>query len=345
MNPSIPPGTFRRLHVGGAPGEIGWRHGSDLREEIHEVLAYYRGLFGLPEDELRHQGRKFGDVIAEFSADYAEEIEAIAAGAGLDPRLLYVLNSRSEIFNNVSVAECTSVINTRDRIMAQNWDWGEVLEPLVVDMTVQREDGHRLRTFTEPGIIGKIGMNSAGLGVCLNILSCEQSLHGLPVHILLRAILDCSSLASVEELLEGNSHGKASHILVGDRNGGCLSVEFAGGNSLRLQPQADVLLHTNHYLATPSLNTAELFPSTHERLRKASHLLANDATRSGIRAMLLDQSEGELSICRPYSPSGIPGFGAVGTVFTVLMDLKRGEMEVRAGPRDGGEFYRVSVTQ
>ena len=78
MNPSIPPGTFRRLHVGGAPGEIGWRHGSDLREEIHEVLAYYRGLFGLPEDELRHQGRKFGDVIAEFSADYAEEIEVRA---------------------------------------------------------------------------------------------------------------------------------------------------------------------------------------------------------------------------------------------------------------------------
>ncbi len=343
MNPSIPTHSFRRLHVSGAPGNIGWQHGSSLREEIREVLAYYRGLFGLPEDELLHQGQQFGDIISDFSADYAEEIEAIAAGAELDPRLLYALNSRSEIFNNVSVAECTSVINTQERIIAQNWDWGEVLEPLVVDLTVERDDGHRLRTLTEPGIIGKIGMNSAGLGVCLNILSCEQRLNGLPVHILLRAILDCSSLASVEELLEGNSHGKASHILVGDGDGGCLSVEFAGGNSLRLHPQADVLLHTNHYLAAPSLNTAELFPSTHERFRKASRLLASDASRSGIRAMLLDQSEGELSICRPYSPSGILGFGAVGTIFTVLMDLKRREMEVRAGSRDNDDFYRVSV--
>jgi len=343
MSQSISSKSFRRLRVRGAPGEIGWQHGSSLRQEIHRVLDYYRGLFGLPEDELLGWGRQFRDIIADFSADYAEEIEAIAAGAEQNPLLLYALNSRSEIFNNVAVAECTSVINTRESILAQNWDWAESLEPLLVDMTVERADGHRLRMLTEPGIIGKIGMNNAGLGVCLNILGWEQRLTGLPVHILLRAILDCSSLAEVEELLSGNSHGKASHILVGDRDVGCISVEFAGGNSFRLRPEDGLLLHTNHYLAAQSLNTAELFPSTHERIHRARSLLARDTSRSGIRAMLLDQSEAELSICRPYSPSEIPRFGTVGTVFTVLMDLRRGEMEIRAGSQGDKEFYRVSV--
>jgi isopenicillin-N N-acyltransferase-like protein len=38
-----------------------------------------------------------------------------------------------------------------------------------------RPDGHQLIQLTEPGILGKIGMNSAGVGVCLNILAA-----GLP---------------------------------------------------------------------------------------------------------------------------------------------------------------------
>lgn len=295
------------------------------------------------DTDLLHQGLQFSDLIASFNPDYATEIEAIAAGAGLNPRLIFALNSRSELFNNRSVPECTSVINTREGIIGQNWDWAEALEPLVVDMSIEAADGHRIRMLTEPGIIGKIGMNSAGIGVCLNILACDHSLDGVPVHVLLRAILECRGLDEVGDLLAAYSSGKASHVLVGDRDGGCLSVEFAGCHSWRLQPEAGVLVHTNHYLAEPSLNERELYPSTRERLDRARHLLARDGSRSGIRAMLLDQTEGEFSICRPYSPSGIPGFGPVGTVFTVIMDLRRGNMEIRAGSKGCGGFTRVPV--
>jgi isopenicillin-N N-acyltransferase-like protein len=334
---------FRQLSIRGTSEELGWQHGSSLALEIRKALEFYRGLFGLSEEALLDAGQKYSGIISEFNPRYAIEIEAIAVGAGLDQRLLFALNSRSEIFNNVSVAECTCVFNTKEALLAQNWDWSRLLEDLVVDLSIERPDGHRIRMLTEPGIIGKIGMNNAGLGVCLNILTTDQHLEGVPVHLLLRAILDSNSMDEVEALLREHSGGKASHILVGDSRGRCLSVEFAGQFKHRLQPEAGLLLHTNHYLANEVLNNAELFPSTRERFSKARALMLNGESRESIRAMLLDQSEAELSICRPYTLSEISGFGEVGTVFTLLMDLKRGGMEVRAGSQGDRSFYRISV--
>jgi isopenicillin-N N-acyltransferase-like protein len=343
MTRRAPLKTFRHLSVRGGPEQLGWQQGNAMRERIRQVLQFYRGLFGLDENDLLDRGRHFGEIITRFNPHYGTEIEALAAGAKLDERLVFALNSRSEIFNNLGVAECTSVINGREALLAQNWDWSQCLEPLVVDLAIERPDGHRIRMLTEPGIIGKIGMNSAGLGVCLNILSVEQELSGLPVHVLLRAILDASSLAEAAELMNTWRDGKASHILVGDAAGESLSVEFGGEASHRLRPEDGLILHTNHYLAGNSPNNRELFPSTHERMEKARSMMAADDSPEAIRSMLLDQSEQEFSICRPYSPSAIPGFGPVGTVFTVLMDLRRGAMEVRAGSQPDRQFYRIHV--
>jgi len=49
------------------------------------------------------------------------------------------------------------------------------------------------------------------------------------------------------------------------------------------------------------------------------------------QALLLDRTEGELSINRAYSPSLTPGFGRVGTVFSIIMDLRQGVFWVRPG--------------
>ena len=331
----------------GNPAEIGHRHGMILADEIRHCLDFYRAIFALSEEELLEQGQYFGVIIEEFNASYASEIKAVAEGAALDARLLFALNSRSEIFNNGSldntVAECTTVFNKRDRFLAQNWDWSEKIAPLVVDVQIEHSDGHRIRMLTEPGIIGKIGMNSAGLGVCLNILKSDDHLSGVPVHILLRAVLDSRSLQQARDLLLANSQGKASHVLVADDKGGSFGIEFAGSQSHSVQSETDYQLHTNHYLSDTALNGDELFPSTYERLEQAGNLLDQDASPIGIRDMLSDQSRAELSICKPPTESEIPGFGRVGTLFTVLMHLAKGNMEIRVGSDGKSGFYSALV--
>jgi hypothetical protein len=145
----------------------------------------------------------------------------------------------------------------------------------------------------------------------------------------------------VRALVNLMSVGKASHVLVGDAAGACHSVEFSGTESFQLQPEGDLLVHTNHYLSESAANTAEAFPSTHERLQQARAMLAADASPAGLLAMLRDQSQGELSICRPYSLSEADGFGKVGSVFTVIMDLAEREMQVYRGPVENACSYRV----
>ena len=338
---------FRQLHLRGTPAEIGQRHGKLLAPEIHQCLEFYRGIFALSEQELLRRGQQFGRIIEEFNASYAAEIKAVADGAAVDARLLFALNSRSEIFNNASskarVAECTAVFNRHDSCLAQNWDWSEKLGSLVVDMRIDRDDGHRIRMLTEPGIIGKIGMNNAGLGVCLNILSSTDHLDGIPVHILLRAVLDSTNLDQARDLLLDNSRGKASHILAANREGACFGIEFAGNRSHTIESKGEFQLHTNHYLVDSSLNGKEIFPSTYERMKHATQLLQEDATVEGIRRMLCDQSRAELSICKPPTESDTAGFGRVGTLFTVLMDLKKGLMEIRCGSDGSSGFYTACI--
>ena len=65
--------------------------------------------------------------------------------------------------------------------------------------------------ITEPGIIGKIGLNSSGLGVCLNILRINKRLDGVPVHIVLRAVLDATNINDALDRAKASGQGKASN--------------------------------------------------------------------------------------------------------------------------------------
>ena len=59
-------------------------------------------------------------------------------------------------------------------ILSQNCDWAKDLEPLTVILKIKKKTKPEIIQIAEPGIIGKIGMNDAGLGVCLNFLHIEK---------------------------------------------------------------------------------------------------------------------------------------------------------------------------
>ena len=338
-----PANTFPELTLTGDSRKRGLAHGEQLRGEIARTIDFYRQLFALSEQQLKEQALFYAGLIGEFSADYASEIESIARGADVQPWLIYALNSRSEILNNCSVPECTAAINTRKSLLCQNWDWSQALEDLVVLLRIERNDGHRIATLTEPGILAKVGLNSCGIGVCLNILQANTRLRGLPIHLLLRAILDCKDISSVRGLVDANRVGKASHILVGNAVGDCLSVEFSGPVRHILCADDGLLWHSNHYLAHDDLNSSEAFPSTRERYARAGRLLSEDASINGLWQMMSDHSEGELSICRSYSPSATPGFGNVGTIFSVLMELQQGTLRIRRGDSPDRSDYTIKI--
>ena len=343
--------TFRHIDISGDARQRGHMHGEQLRGEIAGALAWYRSVFSLDEATVVQRGRYFAGVIEAFNSSYASEIRAIAEAAGQDPFWLFALNARTEILalsQDKPANKCTIACFTGPPVLGQTWDWGMALEGLCAMMRIERPDGHVIEMMSEPGIIGKIGMNSAGVGVCLNILQCGRALEGVPIHVLLRAILDCQSAEQAAAMIAGAKTGTASNVAIADRQGRCFDFEFAGPEVLAPDTGNNTadgwFVHTNHYLARP-VNAHDDPEFANSRTRMANTRAAMKAARSpgvdSLKAILSDRSNRQFPVFRPDAPN--EDLGVAGTVATLIMDLAAGEMHVRKGNRADAAFtiYRA----
>jgi isopenicillin-N N-acyltransferase-like protein len=191
-----------------------------------------------------------GETLGARWPDLLDEVEGIAAGAGVSVDALLALQARTELFGG---AECSLVarLDGGGCVVAQNWDWHPDAVPLL--WTVEQPDGRWFTTFTEAGMLGKIGLSSAGLCVGLNFLRCslDGGVGRIPIHVLLRVLLD--RVDGVEEavrLLVESPVSASSSITVG-ADGGLLAAELSPGGCSFVSPVGGRLLHTNHFLAGP----------------------------------------------------------------------------------------------
>lgn len=333
--------AFPTLTLSGTAEQRGGGHGHMLASQVEDCIEFYARLFGRREQEIFTAAKYFRDVITDFNRDYSIEIEALAAAAKVDPLWVYALNARSEILNGLAL-ECTAVFFPSSALLGQNWDWSASLESLVRLVTIRPAQGPDILMLTEPGIIGKIGCNAAGLGVCLNILSCPRPARGVPVHILLRAVLDSTELGQAAAMLKRAKPGRASHLMIGSAEGQYLSIEYAGTEQFRLSADR-WLLHTNHYLGGEVPLSGLTFASSHERYSRAVEVAGQLENRDieGMQHLLSDQTKGEMSICSPYHRHEI--LGECGTVCTLIMELEKRQLYVKRGNRVGGDFNEYSI--
>ena len=175
---------FKIIEAAGTPYEIGFAHGEQGREEVLCSIATYKEMFktyaNLGWEEAKHRSRAYIEHISRYDSDLLEEIRGVAAGAGVELEDILALNARSEVIlmsgSKMPSDGCTAVAvtpeSTQDRhtILAQNWDWkGRQIEAVLVLKIIQ-QDKPAITMVTEGGIIGKVGFNDAGIGVCLNAL-------------------------------------------------------------------------------------------------------------------------------------------------------------------------------
>jgi isopenicillin-N N-acyltransferase-like protein len=169
----------------------------------------------------------------------------------------------------------------------------------------------------------------------------SHELNGVPVHIVLRAILECTSIDEAHEQIGRSGTGKSSHFLVGDANGQCFGMEFAAGKCGEIGAQNGVLVHTNHCIG-PDMESS-MIPTSAERLEQARQRLATlgSHTLEDMQTILLDDSRGNESIQSNYHPEELLGGLEVGTCATVIMDLKQHRFYARKGPGTTLDFQCV----
>jgi len=201
-------------------------------------------------------------------------------------------------------------------------------------------------------MLAKIGLNAQGFGVCLNIL---RSIHdgerpGVPVHVLLRALLKRSSVRDAIAFASALEFGSSSNALCADRGGEAASLEISPGG-LRvvraIEGAGATLCHTNHFLDPEAAGwQAALLSSisTIPRLDRARQLAASRPKHGieDLQRLLRDESAGLLSICRSPDPSLAPE-AQIETVASVIMELTRGVMHVAPDVPSRADYQPVAL--
>jgi isopenicillin-N N-acyltransferase-like protein len=344
------------------PRERGREFGAAHAQAIAATAQKYQRLFetvAASRPDCAQLGREALAAISRHAPACASEIEGIAAGAGLPAQTIAMLNARTEILARLRLSlpapgppppgrsgECSTVVLVADPAAApvsvQTWDWHEEFADSWLVWTIEHPDGHLVHTLTEFGILGKIGVSSAGLGLHFNLLhhARDGGQAAMPVHVLARTVLDTSRNIGQALATIGAAPVSASSALtvVGFEAGepAALTAEvFPGGPRFVGPGAAGLLLRTNHFL-TPeaALDDQEnqFGPDSFLRFDVLQRRLARRAgdDPGSVLAAMHSHGGGAGSVCCHPDPAA--EFGErYATLATVSLDVSRGAMTVRAG--------------
>lgn len=316
---------------------------------IRQALAGYRELFrklGVPSDQLRPYGEQSAEQIRLWAPALHTELVALAREAELETWELGLLNARTEVLATVgATAECSTAVyigGPGAPHTLQTWDWHEEFGPTKV--LVERPG---VRLFTEAGILGKIGVNSAGLGLHFNILghAADGAEIGVPVHVVARRVLDEARTVAEAVDVARSARVSASTVLtvvtyagrVADAD--AVGIELSAGGTAVLRPDADgFLLHTNHFLdpvlAKGERSTADATTYARlEHLRARKELLREENPARWTELLRMH----EPPVCCHPQP-GLPSEQQWQTLVTVGLDLAARRLRVHdGGPCTAGE--------
>ena len=254
--------------------------------------------------------------------------------------------------------ECTAMVVAPEASadgqtwLAQNWDWlGRQRQALVL-LHSHNEAGQRFCTLTEGGMLAKIGMNQSGFALGLNILrSLDDGLRpGVPVHVLLRHLLGCESLAAARTELarigQTWGFGAASNIPCADAHGDVACFEVAPVGWDEVPPTRGVGVHTNHFVCEsllPAQAPLGLALSSQPRLATAEqHAAQSHIDQAALENFLRDESDGHLSICRSPDMS-LPPEGRVESVAGVIINTTTRQMWIAPDVPQRCAFERVDL--
>ncbi|PLB38507.1 putative acyl-CoA:6-aminopenicillanic-acid-acyltransferase [Aspergillus candidus] len=336
----IPP----RLVLKGTPKEIGLEHGHQLQHQIKDQLEIYKEMFEYTSkmdwSQVHELAEEFRATSEHNTPDIHAEMQGIAEGAGVGMLDIVALNCRSEISLGHFSDGCTSLSwkkGEKNRVLSQNWDWTTRVGKNLAMVQIEQPDKPTIYMVTEAGIIGKIGFNSAGVGVCLNAIKAPVCVSSkVPIHVALRLCLESVSVDSALDRL--NSLGgvaSSQHILLADSSK-ALGLELSPKGDVYLQEDANgMVMHTNHFIENKSVQEPPWLPSSPVRLERCQQL-CRELLESGVAGnkiiptllrekIFADRYNAPEAICGSEVPSRHP-IRQTSTLFNIVMNLEPGNL-------------------
>lgn len=271
---------------------------------------------------------------------YLEEIQGLADGAQVEFETILALNVRTEIGFGLLNDGCTAfAIKTKtDSFIGQNWDWDEIQAANIIRLKIAQNGKPTIDMMTEAGIIGKIGLNNAGVGVTLNaIYATGVAFDRLPCHLALKSALESWSLQEAKSKLTRDGVASACHIIVADIQDGSIGFENTAFDQIELEMVHGINVHTNHMVQTHSVIDRRELADSCFRLDRIRQLLTEsgsvEPSISKLRNMLRDEENSPCAINRSATEKS-----RLRTIFSIVMDLGNKYAIVKMGrPTEDGE--------
>jgi isopenicillin-N N-acyltransferase-like protein len=347
--------TLPIVHVEGEPYHQGRQHGLAMREQIaHNLEVYYDRFLReaqLERDEACARAIRYRPLLEKHA--YYAALQGMAAGSGQDLLDLLVLNVRYELLYYqygvlpVGGADgCTSFVvlpgasDNAHLLLGQNWDW--IPDVCGAVLHTREPGGLETLSFTEAGIVGgKIGLNSAGVGLAINgLLSTadDWSRLVLPFHVRCYEILRRRSLDAAVAIVADAPRACSANFLVAQTPDRAIAIEAAPDSVRFLEPDHQgVLVHTNHFFDPAQLGVEEPLserrPHSYSRLARMRELLdaRMPVTLGDLEVSLRDHDNYPDSVCR-HENSEDPSEEWCLTVTSAIMDLEERSLRVTDGP-------------
>lgn len=284
-----------------------------------------------------------------------EEVQGVAEGARLPLAEAYLLQLRAEVAAPVGDTpaprladpadagdECTTFAilagATRDGtpLIGQNADLPAFYREIGVVLEIVPDDAPAVLMLTPAGQVSYIGINDRGLGVFANFLTCDGWRLGFPRYFLSRLALTRESVGDAIAAVRAVPRASSRNLILLDGHGVAADLETTPTADARLDPEDDLLAHSNHYVADSLRDeervSAAYLPNTQTRLARMRELLAADRGQldtTRMQAILRDRAT------YPDTLSRAPGDAADSDTITfasVIAAPTRGELWVAVGP-------------
>lgn len=331
------------VHCSGTPYEIGLQHGTDAKSKVHGSIDFYSKFFGETAgfDWSRAQSTalQFEPTISQKWPAYLSEIQGVADGAGVPLASILAINIRTEIVYGMMREDtptdgCTTLswITDGDSWLAQNWDWNPRQKRNIISIAITQQGKPTIKMITEAGIIGKIGLNDAGVGCCLNAIRARgMDCTRMPVHLALRTVLESASAKEAESRLREVGVASACSIGIADAEEGGFAVEcsYKGFGKVERDGKGR-MFHSNHLLIEQKGVVDSRSPQDTlmrvGRIEDLADQIKGEPSFEKLFEVFKDEKGYPASICRVAG-----GSSTSASLFNIIMELKSRRAWVHLG--------------
>lgn len=364
---------IREISLSGSGYELGFQHGTLLKNEIGELLEKMKQSTTNSNKEEAEQFladfnsyANFSESIKKYTPDLYEEIRGIAEGSGQEFQDIMALNLLDEIwayaFYKISKEEhhCSGMgvpsINGSTSFLAQNMDLPSYTAGYQILLRRSRtEERPEQLILTYPGLIGLNGMNETGIGVCVNtLLELKASSNGLPVAFVVRRIINSTDKEDLLHFIQTVSHASGQNYILGIR-GEVYDFEASANKVEQFDPKHEngTVYHTNHAIVNDDIwpwieklkqdlgqnpmNNNSIIRLTSVQNRVAKKEKIDD---SMIKETLRSKDDSDNPVCNSNNGKGAFTFASVIMSLTEVPYL-----QITSGPPDKSEYKKVEFSK